>query len=210
LRTYIPLPSSAGANLADVRALVGLDEIVYAGSHGFDIAGPGGLRKQNPEAQALVPTLDRAEAELCEKCAAIPGAQIERKKYSIAIHFRNVLESRVPQIEPLVDEIAAKHPRLRKGFGKKVFELQPDIDWHKGRAVSWLLQALDMDSPDVLPIYIGDDLTDEDAFEWLRDRGVGIVVRDQPRPTAARYALENTAEVGVFLAMLAGQQPAAP
>ena len=76
------------------------------------------------------------------------------------------------------------------------------MDWHKGQAVIWLLQRLDLDRPDVLPIYLGDDLTDEDAFRALRERGVGIVVRDEPRPTAARYALENPAEVGSFLRQL--------
>jgi len=152
-----------------------------------------------------LPALDKAEAALRQKTAAIPGAQIERKKYSIAIHFRNVPEDRVTEVEPLVDAVAAQHSNLRKGHGKKVFELQPDIEWHKGRAVLWLLQALKLDSPEVLPLYVGDDLTDEDAFKALRERGVGVVVRDEPRPTAARYALENTGEVGSFLALLASR-----
>ncbi len=204
-----PVAVISGRDLADVRERVGLDEIVYAGSHGFDIVGPGGLRKENPEARTCLADLDKAEAFLREKTAAIPGAQIERKKYSIAVHFRNVDERRVPEVEPLVDMTAAQHPSLRKGHGKKVFELQPHIDWHKGRAVSWLLQALDLDSPEVLPIYIGDDLTDEDAFGALREHGAGIVVRDEPRPTAARYALENPAEVGAFLAQVVAYRKAA-
>ncbi|MBN2505209.1 MAG: trehalose-phosphatase [Verrucomicrobia bacterium] len=194
-----PVAVVSGRDLADVRGRVGLDEIIYAGSHGFDIAGPGGLRREHPEAQASLAALDEAETVLRERTAAIPGAQIERKKYSVAIHFRNVEPTRVPEVEPVVDAVAARHSILRKGHGKKVFELQPNLDWHKGRAVAWLLQTLDLDSPGVLPIYLGDDLTDEDAFEALRRRGVGIVVRDEPRPTAARYALENVAEVQAFL-----------
>jgi len=195
----------SGRDLADVRERVGLDGIVYAGSHGFDIVGPGGLRKENPEARTCLPALDQAEAALRQATAAIPGAQIERKKYSIAIHFRNVPDARVKDVEPLVDAVAEQHSNLRKGHGKKVFELQPDIEWHKGRAVLWLLQALKLDTPEVLPLYVGDDLTDEDAFKALRERGVGIVVRDEPRPTAARYALDNTREVGSFLALLASR-----
>jgi trehalose-phosphatase len=65
-----------------------------------------------------------------------------------------------------------------------------------------------LDGPDVLPLYIGDDLTDEDAFSALRDRGVGIVVRDEARPTQASYALEDPAEVGAFLeGLLAHRNP---
>jgi trehalose-phosphatase len=198
----------SGRDLNDVRERVGLAEIIYAGSHGFDILGPDGLRQENPAAQPCLPALDEAEAVLRANTADIPGAQIERKKYSIAVHFRNADESRVPELEAMVDAIVQRHPDLRKRRGKKVLELQPHIDWHKGRAVSWLLQTLGLDPSEVLPIYIGDDLTDEDAFVALHERGVGIVVRDAPRPTAARYALENPAEVGSFLDWLA-QRPSA-
>lgn len=202
LAQLCPVAVISGRDMADVRERVGLGEIVYAGSHGFDILGPGGLRQENPEARTSLAALDQAEAFMREKTAAIPGAQIERKNYSVAVHFRNADENRLPEVESLVDTAAAQHSNLRKGHGKKVFELQPHIDWHKGRAVSWLLQALELNSPEVLPVYIGDDLTDEDAFGALREHGVGIVVRDEPRPTAARYALENPAEVGSFLTQL--------
>ncbi len=205
-----PVAVISGRDLADVRERVGLDGLIYAGSHGFDIAGPGGLRRANPEAQTCLPALDQAEAQLREQTDAIEGAQIERKKYSIAVHFRNVPEARVPEVEPVVDLVAARHPTLRKRRGKKVFELQPNLDWHKGRAVRWLLEVLGLDSPEVLPLYLGDDLTDEDAFVALRERGVGIVVRDEPRPTAARYALESTTEVGSFLAQLAAHNTPEP
>jgi len=67
-------------------------------------------------------------------------------------------------VEAIVNDVLARHPNLRKGYGKKVFELQPRLDWHKGKAVLGLLQALELDGSEVLPLYIGDDLTDEDAF----------------------------------------------
>jgi len=197
-----PVAIISGRDLADVRERVGLEDIVYAGSHGFDIAGPGGMRRENPEAQDFLPVLAKAEAELREQLTGIDGAQIERKKYAIAIHFRNVKEARVPDIERAVDAVGSKHPNLRKGRGKKIFELQPDIDWHKGRAVLWLLEALDLDTPEVFPLYLGDDITDEDAFRSLNGRGLGIVVRDESRQTAAQYAVENPAQVAVFLKLL--------
>lgn len=198
-----PVAVISGRDLGDVRARVGLGDIVYAGSHGFDIYGAGGLRRAHPDAHACVPALDAAEQELRQPSLLPAGSQIERKAYSVAIHFRNVEEARATEVERAVDAVAARHRELRKGYGKKVFELLPDVDWHKGRAVLWLLEALGLDSTDVLPLYVGDDLTDEDAFDVLRERGVGIVVREEPRPTAARYALENPTEVESFLTRLA-------
>lgn len=195
----------SGRDLPDVRERVGLEEIVYAGSHGFDIAGPDGLRQENPEAQDVLPILDKAEKELCGQLADIEGAQVERKKYAIAIHFRNTPEADVADIEQVVDEVQSRHPELRKGHGKKIFELQPDIDWHKGRAVTWLLKELDLDHAKVLPIYIGDDVTDEDAFRALKGRGSSILVGDEPQMSAAQYKLVSPDEVRCFLDRLAAR-----
>ena len=83
--------------------------------------------------------------------------------------------------------------------GKKVHELLPDIDWDKGKAVLWLLEALGLERGKVLPIYIGDDRTDEDAFSALEKRGVTILVSEQPQVTAASYWLHNPEEVEEFL-----------
>ena len=83
--------------------------------------------------------------------------------------------------------------------GKKVYELLPDVDWDKGKALLWLLATLRSGRPKARPIYIGDDRTDEDAFRALGQRGVGILVSEQPRSTAARYALKNPSEVERFL-----------
>jgi trehalose-phosphatase len=77
--------------------------------------------------------------------------------------------------------------------------LLPDIDWNKGKAVLWLLETLGLEGGDALPIFIGDDRTDEDAFRALENRGVGILVSDQPELTAASYWLKNPEEVERFL-----------
>jgi trehalose 6-phosphate phosphatase len=185
----------SGRDLDDVRRLVDIDGIVYAGSHGFDIAGPRGLRKQ--VATEFLSIIDLAEKELKEELAGIPGALVERKRFSIAAHYRNVAGSDVSKVEQAVNKIAAHHGELRKIDNKKVYELQPNIDWNKGKAVLLVLQAPELD--DVFPIYIGDDLTDEDVFRALKERGVGIVVNKQPRLTAARYALKDPVEVERFL-----------
>jgi alpha,alpha-trehalase len=86
--------------------------------------------------------------------------------------------------------------------GKKVYELLPDIDWDKGKAVLWLLETLDLVRGKVLPIYIGDDRTDEDAFRALEKRGVAILVSEHAQVTAANYWLNNPAQVERFLRAL--------
>lgn len=141
----------SGRDLSDVKGLVGIDNLFYAGSHGFDISGPAGRRIDSQQGEEFLPALDLAEKSLQALLGDTPGAQIERKKFSIAVHYRRVEKSRVQVVEEAVDQVLAEHTGLRKGTGKKVFELQPEIDWHKGKALCWLMDALDLDRPDVLP-----------------------------------------------------------
>jgi trehalose 6-phosphate phosphatase len=109
-----------------------------------------------------------------------------------------------------VERCLADHPEeLKVTPGKMVYELQPKLDWDKGKAVLYLLEALGLDSDDTVPFYLGDDITDEHAFEALAGRGIGVFVgrADDPevggRTTAADFVLDSTEEVELFLATLA-------
>src|SRR5499427_287589 len=185
----VPVAILSGRDLDDVRGRVHVDGIVYAGSHGFDIAGAGGLHREL--GTPYLPVLDAAEAQLREALDDIPGAQLERKHFSVAAHYRNVNESDAIRVAEGVDAVAARHRELRRINGKKVYELLPDIDWHKGKAVLWLLETLELERGKAFPIFIGDDRTDEDAFSALEKRGAGILVSEDPKPTAASYWLKN-------------------
>ncbi len=197
-----PVAILSGRDLDDVRRRVNIDSIVYAGSHGFDIAGPHGLRRQM--ATESLSNLDMAEKELHEALDGISGARVERKCFSVAAHYRNVNEDDLAKMEQVVGEVAMRHRELRRINGKKVYELLPDVAWDKGKAVLWLLETLGLESRSggIRPIYIGDDRTDEDAFRALKQRGIGILVSEQSQPTAARYSLKNPAEVERFLRAL--------
>jgi trehalose 6-phosphate phosphatase len=197
LAARVPVAILSGRDLNDVRGRVHVDGIVYAGSHGFDIAGAGGLRREL--GAAYLPVLDAAERELREALDEIVGAQLERKHFSVAAHYRNVNENDAFRVALAVDAVAARHRELRRIDGKKVYELLPDIDWNKGKAVLWLLETLDLVRGKVLPIYLGDDRTDEDAFRALQERGVGILVSEHSQPTAATYSLRDPQEVEQFL-----------
>jgi trehalose 6-phosphate phosphatase len=206
LAARTPVAILSGRELEDMQRRVNIDGIVYAGSHGFDIAGPRGIRKQ--VAPEFLPILDAAEKELKEKLAGIDGALVERKRFAIAAHYRQVADENVPQVAQAVNEVAAHHCELRKITGKKVYELQPNIDWDKGKALLWLLEVMGSKEQKIFSVYIGDDLTDEDAFRVLQQPGVGIIVTEQPRPSAARYMLKDPAEVELFLRDLTARMAA--
>jgi len=202
LATLCPVAVVSGRDLADVRGMVGVEGIAYAGSHGFDIVRPDGSNDQR--GRGFLPDLDAAERELEPRLNAVPGARVERKAFAVAVHFRQVAEDRVPEVEAAVLETAAAHPRLRRTGGKKVFELRPDVDWDKGKALLWLLEVLGLEGEEVLPVYVGDDETDEDAFRAIAATGLGVVVRGEgdDRETAAHYALRDTREARAFLELL--------
>lgn len=193
----------SGRDRSDVQRLVGLDGLVYAGSHGFDIAGPEGLRIQHEEGVTFAAAVAHAAERLRQRVAPIAGTLVEPKRFAVAVHYRQVDSDQVPVVEASVDAVLDEVPQLRKTYGKKVFELRPRLDWDKGKAVLWLLRALGLDGPEVLSFYLGDDTTDEDAFVALEGKGIGIVVGCSAHETAADYVLDGPADVGSFLTRLA-------
>src|SRR6516165_12394943 len=112
LAARLPVAILSGRDLDDVRGRVYVDGIVYAGSHGFDIAGAGGLRRELGD--TYLPVLDAAETELREALDEIPGSQLERKHFSVAAHYRNVNGSDTFGVEEAVGAVTVRHPELRR------------------------------------------------------------------------------------------------
>lgn len=200
----------SGRDRTDVARLVGIDGLVYAGSHGFDIAGPDAMTLRHEAGEAVLPALESAFRRLAQQVGTRTGVVLESKRFSLAVHHRLVAEREVPALERAVDAVVKDHPKLRKTRGKKVFELMPRIDWNKGTAVLWLMDAWGLEGDKAVAIYLGDDTTDEDAFAVMRTRGVGVLVAEAPRPTRARYRLRNPEEVRRFLDQLAAYLAARP
>jgi trehalose 6-phosphate phosphatase len=192
----------SGRDLDDVRSKIAVEGLAYAGSHGFDIRHPDGNRHQL--AADHVAVLDEAEAALTPLLAELPGARLERKRFAIAVHDRRVSDAAVRQrIGEVVREVGAAHEQLRVTGGKRIHELRPDIDWDKGKAIEALM--VDLGAEDRQPIYLGDDLTDEDGFRAVNDHGgFGIVVRgeDDDRETLAAAMLDTTDDARTFLDQL--------
>ncbi len=193
----------SGRDLEDVREKVDIEGLAYAGSHGFDIRHPDGSSEQL--AVDALQALDAAERDLVDRVGEVPGARVERKRFAIAVHDRAVDDQQQRQrLADIVAEVGEAHDGLRSTGGKRIHELRPDIDWDKGRAIEMLLAELDAE--DRIPIYVGDDLTDEDGFRAVVARdGVAVVVRgeDDQRSTLADAALETPADTERFLTELA-------
>ncbi len=189
----------SGRDRADVEQKVGLGHLIYAGSHGLDMAGPGGLDIPEKVSGEILDSLKEAAQDLGNKLSKVKGCIVESKKYAIAVHFRNVADEEVPIVKEAVMEELKKHEKLKKGTGKKILELKPAIDWHKGWAVNWLFDALELNNENGISIFIGDDITDEDAFSSIYGPGIGILVGTHGEKTAASYALRDPDEVKQFL-----------
>ena len=207
LSATFPVTIVTGRDVDVVRALVAIDRLGYVGSHGLDIVGPPKSGLHHHVAEAFGPELDDAEAALRRRTDDIEGVLVERKRFSISTHVRQVDPRWHPRVKAIVDELREAHPALRREGGKMLFELRPDIDWDKGTAVQWLLEGMGIEPSAAL--YVGDDLTDETVFAALAGHGVTVVVagpHDQ-RSTFARFRVNDPDGVRMLLEALVERQP---
>jgi trehalose 6-phosphate phosphatase len=206
LAAQCPVAVLSGRDLADVTSRLGVPGIWYAGSHGFELTAPDGTHHQNDAAAAAIPVLEEAAGELRDRLGSIAGVAVEHKRFGVAVHYRNAARDRVGDVAAAV-RAAGRRDALRVTTGREVIELRPDMDWDKGKTLRWVIDHLRGDGPDSpVPIYLGDDITDEDAFDAVRPDGVPILVRhteDGDRATAALYALDSPARVTEFIERLA-------
>lgn len=210
LATHCAVAVLSGRDLADVKERVGLPGIWYAGSHGFELTAPDGTHHENETAAAAIPVLQMVAAELSDQLATIPGVVVEHKRFGVAVHYRNAARDRIAEVAAAV-RAAGQRLSLRVTTGREVIELRPNVDWDKGKTLRWVIDHLHNAGPHtgrapLLPVYLGDDITDEDAFDAVRHVGVPILVRhddDGDRATAALFALDNPARVVEFADRLA-------
>ena len=200
MASQCPVAILSGRDLADIRTRVVIPGIWYAGSHGFELTEPDGTYHENDAAAAAVGVLERAAAELVESLAEVPGVRVEHKRFAVAVHYRQVAPEHIGEIVSATHKVGQRDG-LRVTNGRMLVELRPDIDWDKGTTLAWIRDRIDA-AGSLLPIYIGDDLTDEDAFDAVQFDGIGIVVRhdeDSDRKTAARFALQSPDQVREFI-----------
>ncbi|KAM3341535.1 trehalose-phosphate phosphatase B [Capsicum galapagoense] len=209
-----PTAIISGRKREKVQDFVQLKNVYYAGSHGLDIEAPlNSLKcKDSNEmdnkivlyqpAKEFLPEKDKVLNLLSERTKDIKGVNIEDNKFCISIHFRHVHSKDLGTVENVISVILKEYPNFLVSTGKKVYEIRPNIAWDKGHALEYLLENLGFgNSDDVLPIYVGDDRTDEDAFKVLRKRrqGFPIIVSANPKDTNALYSLREPKQVMEFL-----------
>lgn len=176
-----------GRSLSDIRKRVGMKGIIYAANHGMEIEVGGRLVLN--KGKKFFKAIAEIEKKIIQAVASVSGVIVEMKGSSLSVHYRKV-KSVARQRWVIARTRRALRGQLQKNGlqltrGKMVLEVRPRQYWHKGKAVLWIWRHYAVGH---LPIYIGDDVTDEDAFSALRSRGITILV-GKPRKTAAQYRM---------------------
>ncbi|MDP6064604.1 MAG: trehalose-phosphatase [SAR202 cluster bacterium] len=195
----------SGRGVSDLRAKVGIDELVYVGNHGGE--------KYEAESLVVAPGMAEYEKRIVSLLSALrrhvdsPGIIWENKKYSAAVHFRatdhpTIVKSALAEAVSIVDEVDG----LQVFWGKMLLEIRIPNGVHKGDALRELVREHRLDAA----IFLGDDMTDLDAMETLRDmrehdglRGISAVVADESTPevllSTADYTLNGVSSVEILL-----------
>lgn len=199
-----PVYVVSGRDMNDVRNRVGIEGIEYVGSHGFHMMESAPEIDPQELEEAAV-ELDTAANELEQWLDYIDGVFIERKRYSFALHYRRANRDDLQQIGAAAQDVMERYASVAFKKGKEVIEFVPDIPWDKGRCLQALMARWKetADGADAFAVYIGDDITDEDAFRILDpDAGLCVLVAETGRETAAEFRLSDPHGVRMFLEAL--------
>lgn len=198
-----------GRERADLQERVGVPGLVYGGNHGLEISGPGFVFIEPTSVECRTP-LQALAADLKNRLQSIPGAVVEDKGLTLSVHYRQAASEAAEPVRQTVHAALAQatHP-FQLTTGDMVYEVRPRVNWSKGTAIAWIRDQLD--KPEALALYFGDDATDEDAFAAL-PHGITVKVGGPPPETAAAYQVKDPDEVWRFLNLMLAtvqNQPAA-
>lgn len=190
----------SGRSLNDLKRRVGLKGVIYSGNHGLEFEGPK-IKFCVTLPRNYRKLLGRLVQMLRRKLSGRKGILIEDKGLSLSVHYRLAAKRDSADIKTRFHEaviMALVNGSIEIKTGKKILEIRPAVKWDKGSAVLWLLAR----QKGFLPVYLGDDVTDEDVFRVLRNKGMTIFV-GKPRPGfSAQYYLRGNTEVKEFLQRL--------
>jgi trehalose 6-phosphate phosphatase len=193
----------SGRRLPDLhkRARVA-PEIYLAGFHGLEIEAPGEAF-MHPDAAAAAPLMREIAEGVRGHLPSLPGVFLEDKVFSIALHYREAGEpvriaAQRQFLAAAEDHLSAG--RLRLQPGACVLELLPGVAWNKGRALEWIRERVEQDSGPTFSVYVGDDVTDEDAFRAVGPHGMTVAASD--RASGAEFQVDGPAEVERLLWLL--------
>lgn len=193
-----------GRSVADARTMIGIDGVTVYGNHGMERMSPSGTITGPPGWEATGPRLRAAAAELARVTALFPGSAVEDKRFTLTVHHRGMNMALEPRLKEAVRDVAQRHA-LRIAKGKCVFNLTPIAATDKGDAVLEIINANATDPARAAILFVGDDVTDEDAFRALARLPHAVTVRVGPDDASslARYSLASPAEVYELLSAIA-------
>jgi len=193
IKEKIPVAIVTGRSIDNIINVFGTKNLIYAGNHGAEIWNGKKFIKGQQLARSRQ-AMKNVITELSDAFSSISGVIIEDKGITASIHFRMVRSDDLCRMLNIFWSVVDSYKRLFKiTSGKKVFEIRPHGIRNKGIAVKWIWQNI---APDKIPVYIGDDKTDEDAFRAIRGRGIGISIG---RNNEADYYLESQDEIEKLL-----------
>lgn len=193
--THTSVAIVSGRPLPEIEGFLGPIPAVFVGEHGWERRAADGSIARRPLPRSVAATIDRAE-QLAR--AAGWGAWLERKRSAVVLHTRGLPEERAAEIQ---ERCAAEWRGLVHGVHVSVDRIDGGVELrargrNKGTVVRSLLSAC---PPGTLGVFVGDDVTDEDAFDAVREQGFGVRVGDSDRPTLAMGILPSCEVVGDFL-----------
>jgi trehalose 6-phosphate phosphatase len=189
-----------GRSMKDIQRFIPFEDIRLIANHGFQIYQDK-TEWIHPDAQSSQLKMHELQDILNKSLESFPKAYVEGKQFTLSIHYRNAAAQDVPYIKELtLKAISSFDPKLVITEGKEVIEVRPPVKWGKGHAVRKILNANSY-PPNSMKIYIGDDMTDEDAFQVLKTSGITIHVGETP-DTKAQYYVDNVKEVLQILKMI--------
>jgi len=201
----------SGRALTEIKEKVGISDIIYAGNHGLEIEGPG-VNFVNLQAEKAKPILRVLYQVLSKSLEATKGALVEDKGLTLSVHYRMVEESKAEEVKRIFDRYvgaAQAAGQVRITTGKKVYEVRPAVTWDKGKTIRFLLKKYGKGSTksDMLAMYVGDDVSDEDGFKVIGEyeNGFSVFVGEPNIQSAAHYFLKSTEEVATLLDRLLKQ-----
>jgi trehalose 6-phosphate phosphatase len=187
----------SGRALEDLKDKVRVQGIIYVGNHGLEVENPAGThrKKLSPGRQnELRKIRDSLETNL----KPVPGILFEDKGPILTVHYRNAPREFALRVREAVEKALQPFPdRWQASPGKKIVEIRPQVDFDKGKTVKEILNRFPLVR--ALPVYLGDDRSDEDAFRAMDSQGISIRVGSGAASSSAQYFLRDPEEVRGFL-----------
>lgn len=198
-----------GRPLNQIKNQLPLRGLHFAANHGLIIQLSNGTKQIVKEAKKIKPHLKKIKKEVDTLFSKNENITIEDKTYSLAFHYRTVPAEKVPFLKNKFIKIVSKNNynnSIELIDGDKVIEARP-AGWNKANAVEFFLNKFNQDNL-FYPLYIGDDTTDEDAFQFFKDNALTIYVKnDSNLNSYASYWVKNPDEVFQFLKILEHSAP---